>query len=171
MSMATEPAAVAVAVDGDDLLARLVYFENRVAFARLMLPAEAKLALEIAGVGGADSGSNGSSGNLRAADLNETPVERTQILQARLQLLITTVEKGRLYFPHCSEVLNNFLDYEIERHEYDAFFPDKGTPEEQAKKKMLFMELKEDLQKAFTKDIAEKNQPGSSSSSPLSSTS
>ncbi|PON89688.1 Potassium channel [Trema orientale] len=166
MSTATEPV-------GDDLLARLVYFENRVAFARLLFPAEARLAMEMADAHSTFmyspslSGSGGSSGTLREVDLNERPAERTKRLRARLQALMRTVEKGRRYFPHCSEVLDNFLDYEIDMP--DVYVLEKGTPEEQAKKKMRFMELKEDLQKAFSKDMAKNNQSGLSSSSSSSS--
>lgn len=79
------------------------------------------------------------------------------------------VEKGRRYFPHCSEVLDKFLEDETDMP--DVYFLEKGTPEEQKMKKMRYMELKEDVQKAFDKDMAENNWPGlatssSSSSSP-----
>ncbi|XP_062105697.1 BTB/POZ domain and ankyrin repeat-containing protein NPR1-like [Humulus lupulus] len=165
MSMETEPV-------GDDLVARLVYFENRVAFARLLFPAEARLAMEMADAHETSmyttslSGSGGSSGNLKEVDLNERPAERTRRLRARLHALIKTVEKGRRFFPHCSEVLDNFLDYEIDMP--DVYVLEKGTPEEQAKKKMRFIELKEDLQKAFSKDM-ENSRSGLSSSSSSSS--
>ncbi|KAM6549763.1 hypothetical protein CsatB_021439 [Cannabis sativa] len=165
MSMETEPV-------GDDLVARLVYFENRVAFARLLFPAEARLAMEMADAHATSmyttslSGSGGSNGNLKEVDLNERPAERTRRLRARLQALIKTVEKGRRFFPHCSEVLDNFLDYEIDMP--DVYVLEKGTPEEQAKKKTRFIELKEDLQKAFSKDM-ENSRSGLSSSSSSSS--
>ena len=65
------------------------------AFARLLFPTEAGLAMEMAddhitakyaGL----SGSKGSSGNLREVDLNETPSRRTQRLQVKLQALMKT---------------------------------------------------------------------------------
>ena len=74
------------------------------------------------------------------------------------------VEMGRLYFPHCAEVIDKFLDDDVP----DALFLDKGTPEEQESKKMRFRELKEDVQMAFNKDI-QKNGPVLSSSSSFSS--
>nr|AHA43769.1 NPR3 [Morus alba var. multicaulis] len=167
ISMATELVA-------DDLHAKLDYFENRVAFARLLFPAEARLAMEMADAHSTSmyvatglSRSRGSSGNLREVDLNETPSVRTKRLQARLQALIKTVEKGRQYFPHCSEVLDKFVEDEIDMP--DAYVLEKGTPEEQSKKKMRFTELKEEVQKAFSKDMAENNRSGLSSSSSSSS--
>lgn len=78
------------------------------------------------------------------------------------------VETGRHFFPHCSEVLDKFLDDDIIDIP-DAFFLEKGTPDEQKIKKMRFTELKEDVQKAFYKDLAENNRSGLSSSSSSSS--
>ncbi|CAK7346638.1 unnamed protein product [Dovyalis caffra] len=158
-------------VTADDLNMKLDYLENRVAFARLLFPAEARLAMDIANAvstsmytGLSASKSKGSSGNLREVDLNETPSVQTKRLQSRLQELHKTVEMGRRYFPHCSEVLDKFLDDDMP----DALFLDKGTPEEQKTKKMRFMELKEDVQMAFNKDM-EKNRSGIASSSSSSS--
>lgn len=51
----------------------------------------------------------------------------------------------------------------------DVFVLEKGTEEEQRTKKARFMELKDEVQKAFHKDMAENNQSGFSSA--LSSTS
>ncbi|PRQ52159.1 putative chromatin remodeling & transcription regulator ABTB family [Rosa chinensis] len=159
-------------VIADDLNVRLDYFENRVAFARLLFPAEAKLAMEMAdhptsGYTGLLA-SKGSSGNLREVDLNETPSVRSKRLQEKLHALIKTVQMGRRFFPHCSEVLDKFLDDEMDMADY---FLEKGTPEEQKNKKMRFLELKDDVQKAFCRDVAEKRGPeltasSSSSSSP-----
>lgn len=65
------------------------------AFARLLFPAEAKVAmdlahaettLEFAGL----SASRGSSGNLREVDLNETPVVRNKKLRSRMEALQKT---------------------------------------------------------------------------------
>ncbi|KAK9924166.1 hypothetical protein M0R45_032549 [Rubus argutus] len=135
----------------------LNYLENRVAFAHLLFPAEAKLAMEMAD---ADlksgylglSGSRSSNGNLHEVDLNETPSVRTKRLQEKSQALMKTVEKGRRFFPHCSAVLDKFLD-ELGMGDY---FLEKGTPEEQKNKKRRFLELKDDVHKAFCKDMAEK---------------
>ncbi|PQQ10264.1 BTB/POZ domain and ankyrin repeat-containing protein NPR2 [Prunus yedoensis var. nudiflora] len=157
-------------VMADDLNVRLDYLENRVAFARLLFPAEAKLAMEMAAdltsMHSGLSASRGSSGNLREVDLNETPSGRTKRLQARMQALRKTVEVGRRFFPHCSEVLDKFLDDEMDMAD---FILEKGTPEEQRKKKTRFLELKDDVQKAFCKDMAENKRSVLSSSSSSSS--
>ena len=71
----------------------------------------------------------------------------------------STVENGRRFFPHCSEVLDKFLEDDMP----DAFFLEKGTEHEQRTKKLRFMELKDDVQKAFRKDVAENNHTGFSS--------
>ncbi|KAK9281699.1 hypothetical protein L1049_004603 [Liquidambar formosana] len=143
----------------DDLKMKLDYLENRVAFARVYFPHEARLAMEIAR---ADSTSEFVG--LSMSTLIETSTVQDRRVQLRLEALLKTVEMGRHFFPHCSEVLDKLLDD-------DGLFLEKGTPEEKRTKKMRFMELKEDLQKAFNKDMAEKNRSGvspsfSSSSSP-----
>ncbi|VVA29191.1 PREDICTED: regulatory [Prunus dulcis] len=158
-------------VIADDLNVRLDYLENRVAFARLLFPAEAKLAMEMADACSTSmhtglSTSRGSSGNLREVDLNETPSGRTKRLQARMQALRKTVEMGRRFFPHCSEVIDKFLDDEMDMAD---FILEKGTLEEQRKKKTRFLELKDDVQKAFCKDMAENKRSVLSSSSSSSS--
>ncbi|XP_028751944.1 regulatory protein NPR3 [Neltuma alba] len=135
-----------------DLHVRLDYLENRVAFARLLFPAEAKVAMA-------------NAQQESTLDLNETPSMRTRKLQLRLQALLKTVENGRRFFPHCSEVLDKFLDDDMP----DIFFLEKGSEQEQRIKKQRFMELKEDVQKAFHKDMAETNGSGFSSVSSSSS--
>ncbi|KAF5731347.1 regulatory protein NPR3-like [Tripterygium wilfordii] len=156
----------------DDLQMRLDYLENRVAFARLLFPTEARLAMESADadstsvyIGLLASKSKGSCGNLKEVDLNETPSMRIKRLQTRLQALRKTVETGRRYFPHCSAVLDNYLD-----DMPDVRYLERGTSEEQEVKKMRFMELKDEVQKAFYKDMAENSRPGLTSSSLSSST-
>ncbi|XP_011032773.1 PREDICTED: regulatory protein NPR3-like [Populus euphratica] len=145
--------------------------EDRVAFARLFFPAEARLAKDMANADSTStytglpaSKSKGSSGDTREVDLNETTSAQDKRLQLRLQELRKTVEMGRRYFPHCSEVLDKFLDDDVP----DALYLDKGTPAEQKTKKMRFLELKEDVQMAFNKDM-EKNRSVLSSSSSFSS--
>ncbi|KAM1919908.1 hypothetical protein ACFX15_023788 [Malus domestica] len=155
----------------DDLHVRLDYLEDRVAFARLLFPAETKLAKEMADTHSTSvysglTASRGSSGNLREVDLNETPSGRTKRLQTRMQALLNTVEMGRRFFPNCSEVLDKFLDDELDMAD---FILEKGTPEEQRIKRTRFLELKEDVQQAFYKDVAEQNRSASSFSSSSSS--
>lgn len=149
----------------DDVHAKLIYLENRVAFARIFFPAEAKLAMKIAQAETtsefAGLAASRSSGNLREVDLNETPTVQNKRLRSRVDALMKTVEQGRRYFPHCSEVLDKFL----EDDHPDLFFLQKGTPDEQKIKRMRFCELKDDVLKAFCKDKAESGRSGLSSSS------
>ncbi|KAL6554434.1 hypothetical protein OROMI_020107 [Orobanche minor] len=145
----------------DDLHMRLLFLENRVAMARALFPLEAKVAMHISG---ADSTlefaglspANGSYGNFKHVDLNELPSEQVKRLHARLQSLQKTVETARRFFPSCAEVLDQLL-------EDDTLGPlllEKGTIEEQRAKRMRYMELKQDVMKAFSKDIAENKWTG-----------
>ncbi|KAJ9168594.1 hypothetical protein P3X46_020095 [Hevea brasiliensis] len=150
----------------DDLHMKLLYLENRVAFARLFFPSEAKVAMHIANAKKTSeypgpSASKGMTGNFREVDLNETPIIQKKRLLSRLEELNKTVEMGRRYFPNCSEVLDKFMEDDLP----DLFFLEKGTPDEQRIKRMRFMELKEDVHRAFNKDKAEHSVFSSSSSS------
>ncbi|KAF7842530.1 regulatory protein NPR3 [Senna tora] len=150
----------------DDLHMKLLYLENRVAFARLFFPSEAKLAMDIAHAQTTSefaglTASKGSNGNLREVDLNETPLVQNKRLLSRMEALMKTVEMGRRYFPHCSEVLDKFMEDDLP----DLFYLEKGTHEEQRIKRARFMELKDDVQKAFNKDKAEFTRTGIASSS------
>ncbi|KAL9375693.1 hypothetical protein Peur_032572 [Populus x canadensis] len=154
----------------DDLHMKLLYLENRVAFARLFFPTEAKLAMDIAHAATTPefaglAASKGSNGNLREVDLNETPIMQNKRLRSRMEALMKTVEMGRRYFPSCSEVLDKFMEDDLP----DLFYLEKGTLDEQRIKRTRFMELKEDVHRAFTKDKAEINRTGLSSSSSSSS--
>ncbi|KAL5975699.1 Nitrogen permease reactivator protein [Asimina triloba] len=82
-------------------------------------------------------------------------------------VVLVAVELGRRFFPHCSEVLDKFLEDDLP----DLFYLERGTPEEQKIKRMRFCELKADLQKAFSKDKAVFSRSGLTSSSSSSSTS
>ncbi|XP_052201272.1 BTB/POZ domain and ankyrin repeat-containing protein NPR1 isoform X2 [Diospyros lotus] len=149
----------------DDLHMSLLYLENRVAFARLFFPTEAKLAMEIASAETSEFAeiltSRGSNGNLREVDLNETPIMQKKRLLSRIKILSKTVEMGRRYFPRCSKALDKFMEDDLP----DLLYLEKGTPEEQRMKKQRFVELKEDVQRAFDKDKAERTRSGLSSSS------
>ncbi|GAV76235.1 BTB domain-containing protein/DUF3420 domain-containing protein/NPR1_like_C domain-containing protein/Ank_2 domain-containing protein [Cephalotus follicularis] len=155
----------------EDLHMKLLYLENRVlyiavAFARLFFPSEAKLVVDIAHAEtmsefAGRSASKGSNGTLREVDLNETPIMQKKRLHSRMETLMRTVEMGRRYFPHCSEVVDKFMEDDLP----DLFYLETGTEEEQRIKRMRFMELKDDVHKAFNKDKAEFNRCGFSSSS------
>ncbi|KAJ4763725.1 BTB/POZ domain and ankyrin repeat-containing protein NPR1 [Rhynchospora pubera] len=149
----------------DDLHMKLLYLENRVAFAKLFFPTEAKVAMQIsqaeqtsefAGLYTSDN-----SGKLKEVDLNETPMMRNKRLRERVDALMKTVEMGRRYFPHCSQVLDKFLEDDLP----DLFYLEKGTPDEQKIKRARFCELKEDVRKAFSKDKAGFSSSSSSNSS------
>ncbi|GAV76236.1 BTB domain-containing protein/DUF3420 domain-containing protein/NPR1_like_C domain-containing protein/Ank_2 domain-containing protein [Cephalotus follicularis] len=141
----------------DDLRIKLLNLENRVALAQLFFPSEAKLAMDIAHAEttseftGLYSALKSSSGNLREVDLNETPTMCKQRLLSRLEALMKTVDTGRRFFPHCSEVLDKFIGDDLP----DLLYLNDGTPDEQKIKRKRFMDLKEDFQKAFSKDKAE----------------
>ncbi|GLU20340.1 hypothetical protein SLE2022_365460 [Rubroshorea leprosula] len=147
---------------------KLDYLEDRVAFARLLFPAEAKVAMDATGAELSTifyaslelSRSEGLSGNLGEVNMNKTPSVQTERLKLRLQTLIETVETGKRYFPHCSEVIDKFL----EDYQHDDILLEKGTLEEQNIKKRRFQELKEEVQMAFYKDIEQNNRSPSSSS-------
>ncbi|XP_058743019.1 BTB/POZ domain and ankyrin repeat-containing protein NPR1-like [Vicia villosa] len=145
----------------DDLNMRLDYLENRVAFARLFFPAEARVAIENAEADSTPLYATSSplKGNIKEVDLNETPSFRTRKLQLRLQSLVKTVENGRRFFPHCSEVLDKYLEDEMP----DVHVLENGTEEERRTKKARFMELRDEVQKAFHKDMAENNHSNLSS--------
>ncbi|VFQ97431.1 unnamed protein product [Cuscuta campestris] len=82
-------------IPADDLRTKLLDLENRVAFARLLFPLEAKLAMEIA-TAKTKSESVGilaykaSNGNLKEVDLNETPTMQKKRLLPRLEELSKT---------------------------------------------------------------------------------
>ncbi|CAH9076276.1 unnamed protein product [Cuscuta epithymum] len=130
----------------DDLHIKLLHLENRVAFARLLFPVEAKLAMEIA-----NAEAKAEFGNFREVDLNETPIMQKKRLFARMESLSKTVELGQRYFPNCSQVLDNLMEDDLP----DLFYLEKGTSEEQKHKRKRFKELKDDVQRAFNKDMAE----------------
>ncbi|KAJ6850818.1 BTB/POZ domain and ankyrin repeat-containing protein NPR2 isoform X1 [Iris pallida] len=166
--MACEDSVTSVVL-ADNLQAKLLYLENRVGFARLLFPAEAKVAMEIAHAEPysefANRNAARSSANLREVDLNETPSVQNKRLRTRVDALTRTVELGRRYFPHCSQVLDRLMSDDAP----DLFHLQKGTPDEQKIKRMRFCELKEDVRKAFSKDKAAPGHPSFCSSSSSSS--
>ncbi|KAI9126683.1 hypothetical protein K1719_002279 [Acacia pycnantha] len=153
-------ASMSFQIMGDDLHRKLQYLENRVALAVLFFPAEAKVAMDIA-----EAETKGSSGNFREVDLNETPIMQNKRLLSKVEALMKTVETGQRYFPHCSEVLVKFMEDELP----DLCYLEKGSQEEQRMKTTRYMELKDNVQKAFNKDKANFCHSGISPSSSSSS--
>ncbi|WRX16666.1 NPR1/NIM1-like, partial [Theobroma cacao] len=74
--------------------------------------------------------SKGSNGNLRQVDLNEMPIMQKKGLLARMEALMKTVEMGRPYFPHCSEVLDKFMEDDL----LHLFYLEKGSPTQRSRK-------------------------------------
>lgn len=146
----------------DNFHMRLINLENRVAFARIFFPSEAKLVMRIAQADSTEEFAGITNfSKLKEVDLNETPKMQNKRLRERLDALTKTVELGRRYFPHCSDVLDKFLNEEST----DLIFLETGSPEDQHVKRMRFSELKEDVRKAFTKDKAAVQAIASSASS------
>ena len=69
------------------------------------------------------------------------------------------VETGRRFFPNCSEVLDKFMDDDLQ----DILDLENETREEEDIKRSRFVELKEEVQRAFTLDKAELHKGLSSS--------
>ncbi|KAK3146517.1 hypothetical protein QOZ80_3BG0267510 [Eleusine coracana subsp. coracana] len=134
----------------DNFHMKLIYFENRVAFARLFFPSEAKLAMCIAEADSTEEFTGTTLRKLKEVGLNEIPTMQNRRLRERLDALSKTVELGRRYFPNCSEVLDKFLHEEST----DLDFLESGALEDRQVKRMRFYELKEDVRKAFDKDKA-----------------
>ncbi|XP_073061188.1 BTB/POZ domain and ankyrin repeat-containing protein NPR1-like [Primulina eburnea] len=149
----------------DDLHMKLLCLEDRVAFARMFFPTEAKLAMEIAHAETSELAgllsSRGSNGNLVEVDLNETPINQNKRILSRIDTLSRTVQLGRRYFPHCSQVLDKFMEDDLP----DIVYLEKGTSEEQRTKRTRFMELKDEVHRAFSKDKADLHRSGFCSSS------
>ncbi|XP_016701227.1 BTB/POZ domain and ankyrin repeat-containing protein NPR1 isoform X2 [Gossypium hirsutum] len=103
--------------------------------------------------------------NPMAGDVSVASHALSDDLHMRLLYLENRVEMGRRYFPHCSEVLDKFMEDDLP----DLSYLETGTPEEQRIERSRFRELKEDVQRAFKKDKAEFNRNGLSSSSSSSS--
>ncbi|XP_071904406.1 BTB/POZ domain and ankyrin repeat-containing protein NPR1-like isoform X2 [Coffea arabica] len=136
-------------VVGDDLIMKLLILENRVAYAQILFPQEAMLAMEIANV---HSTSAPEFSRPNMIDLNEIPYEQVKQLQLRLQALQKSVEIGRHFFPNCSLVLDKFLEDHMQ--EILMF----NSPEkEQTKKKMPYLELKLEVMNASDEDKGESN--------------
>lgn len=140
-----------LAFAGEDMRTKLLDLENRVALAKILFPTEAKLAMEIAHV---DATSEFT------VDLNETPTAvMTKKFIARMKALSRTVELGKHFFPRCSAVLNKIMDDDLP----------EITLEEQRVKRKRYDELKNVVSEAFSKDKADIEKSGMSSSSSSSS--
>ncbi|KAL3825299.1 hypothetical protein ACJIZ3_021328 [Penstemon smallii] len=151
-------ASVSLAMAGDDLRAKLLYLENRVALAKLIFPMEAKVAIDIAQVDGISefqfNGIHKYKAGVRrtAMDLNEAPFRIQEEHLTRLRALSKTVELGRRFFPRCSSMLNKIMDGDDYR---DIAQMGNGFVEDSPLKRQRRMELEQVLSKAFTEDKEE----------------
>lgn len=157
--------SVSLAKAGEDLRMKLLYLENRVALARLLFPMEAKVAMDIAQVGGTSEftlSKNMAEARRNAVDLNEAPfILKAEHLQ-RMKALSKTVELGKRFFPRCSDVLNKIMDAEDLSQ---LAFLGNDTPEERQRKRKRYLELQDALTKAFSEDKEEFDRSTLSSSS------
>ncbi|GAY68220.1 hypothetical protein CUMW_262410 [Citrus unshiu] len=160
--------AMSADVMGDAFQMKLDYLEKKVAGVWLF-PSEAREAMEIAGADTATGlsalGRKGLSGNLKEIDLNETPSMQAKRRQLRLLTLLKTVETAHLYFPHCSQVVEMFMDIDSPHclemvNEFldcdwsDASLLEKVSPEERKLERAGFMKLRVDIHEALCKDVA-----------------
>ncbi|KAH7851327.1 hypothetical protein Vadar_009905 [Vaccinium darrowii] len=148
---------------GYDLRMTSSYLESRVALAKLLFPAEAKVAMDIARVH--------HTSECAFPIINSTSLAGVQSKDEhlkRIMALFKTVELGKLFFPRCSEVLNDMVDNDLS----ELVFMPNETQEERQLKKRRYTELKEDITRAFREDKEEFNKftkiPSSSSSSSIS---
>uniref|UniRef100_A0A7N0RJK7 NPR1/NIM1-like C-terminal domain-containing protein n=1 Tax=Kalanchoe fedtschenkoi TaxID=63787 RepID=A0A7N0RJK7_KALFE len=143
----------------DDLERQVDDLEHRVKTARMLFPQEANLAIENAMHAFPDiefarpSASGGLFESLDRIHLDESSEMKAKRLMAKLVGLQKTVETGRYYFPHCSEVIDRFLSVD----HLDVLYLKTGSPEEQRLRKRSYMKIIEDVQKAFYKDTADNN--------------
>lgn len=152
----------------NDLVMELYFLENRVALARTLYPREAKINMEIAH---ADSTSEfaglsaieGLCGNLKGVGLTGLPPDQVKRLMDRREALKKTVELGKRFFRNCSDVLDKLAADDV-LDSLESLMLESGTPEEQTNKKRRYMELKDEVMKAFDKDMAQ-NRVGFSSCS------
>ncbi|KAL6602883.1 hypothetical protein ACP70R_043244 [Stipagrostis hirtigluma subsp. patula] len=156
--------SIFLALAVDTLRARMLYFENRVAFARILFPVDARVATDIAQVDGTLEFILASTHNQlpgtqwRTVDTNDTTFEMKEDNLFRMKALSKTVELGKRFFPRCSEVLSKFMDDETE-----LVFLGRDT----SVVKRRFHELQDVLRKAFYEDKDEFDRYSYSSSTSI----
>ncbi|KAL8160873.1 hypothetical protein V2J09_012362 [Rumex salicifolius] len=149
---------VSLARASEDTRSRLLYLESRVGLARYLFPEEAKVAMEIAHV----DGTTEFTLPKETVDLNEAPFIINEEHSQRMKALENTVGLGKHFFPRCSKVIDKIMDAD-DLTELANMTND--TPEEQMMKKRRYMELQEELSKAFIEDKKDKSRSTLSSCS------
>ncbi|TVU45774.1 hypothetical protein EJB05_05276, partial [Eragrostis curvula] len=132
----------------DNLDVRLSYLEHRVKLAKLFFPFEATFAMRSAGADATEEFTGTS--NVKEVGLNKTPTMQNIMLRKRLYVLTETVELGRKLFPNCSNELDKVCDEEAT----ELALLENDNPEDQLTKRTRFSEIREEVQKAFDKDMA-----------------
>ncbi|XP_010433547.1 PREDICTED: regulatory protein NPR2-like isoform X1 [Camelina sativa] len=142
-------ASPSLPVTPEELKMRLLYYENRVALAKILFPVEAVIVMEIVKL---DETSEFTASSLEPADPKRTSLDLNMapfIIQekhlSRLRALCDTVDLGKRYFPRCS--LDHFMDTEDLNYLASV---EEDTPEKRLQKKQRYMELQETLMKTFS---------------------
>ncbi|KAK9190914.1 hypothetical protein WN943_019524 [Citrus x changshan-huyou] len=109
---------------------------------------------------------NSMSGNLAmSADVMGKTWDVYNFLRAFAELSVIAVETAHLYFPHCSQVVEVFMDIDSPHclemvNEFldcdwsDASLLEKVSPEERKLERAGFMKLRVDIHEALCKDVA-----------------
>lgn len=153
-----EDVSPSLAVAADELKIRLIDLENRVQMARCLYPMEAQVAMDFARMKGTHEFVVTTT-----TDLNMEPFKFVEMHRSRLTALSKTVEFGKRFFPRCSKVLDDILNFEDLTI---LALVEEETPEQRQQKRQRFMEIQEIVRMAFSKD---KEDLGKSSLSPSSS--
>nr|AKV91675.1 NPR1 [Capsella grandiflora] len=146
-----------LAVAADELKTRLLDLENRVAFAQLLFPTEAQVAMEIAQMKGTCE-FIGTSPDVKIA-----PFKILEEHQRRLTALSKTVELGKRFFPRCSAVVDQII-IDVEDLTQLAW-GEEESPENRLQKRQRFTEIQESVNKAFNEDKELGNSSRTASSS------
>ncbi|XP_041006525.1 BTB/POZ domain and ankyrin repeat-containing protein NPR1-like [Juglans microcarpa x Juglans regia] len=156
----------------DDLRMISLYLESRVGLARLLLPMEAKVAMDIALVDGTSElpldikSMNLGDAQRTTVDLTQSPFKIQEEYLARIKALSRSVELEKRFFPRCSEILYKIMDAD-DISELACLKND--NPEDQLLKKQRYIELQEVMKKAFDQDKEEFDRSAMSSSASISS--
>ncbi|CAL9226882.1 unnamed protein product [Arabidopsis halleri] len=150
-------ASLSLPVTPEELRMMLLYYENRVALARLLFPVETEIVQDIAKLEETCEFTASSLepdhhiGEKRTSlDLNMAPFQIHEKHLSRLRALCKTVELGKRYFRRCS--LDHFMDTEDLNHLASV---EEDTPEKRLQKKQRYLELQETLMKTFSEDKEE----------------
>ncbi|XP_024522029.1 BTB/POZ domain and ankyrin repeat-containing protein NPR1 [Selaginella moellendorffii] len=139
-----------------ELLMRLLYLENRVAFARLLWPRECKVVLGLSQLDTTKEFSMEDTSSLM--DLNKEPTRsdtdiNSSLLQ-RVNALQRAIEVGHRFFPRCTAILNSYMDDGSFEHEC---IQNRRIPEDQLRLLAKLKRVTDDkqLSEAYQRDVEE----------------